>query len=69
MTGGEAMYADMGHIGREIRSVALGTGSCCPALLLNYAGQVAVFLDDPTMDGNPFFRLGAVVVDLSSCCS
>jgi KUP system potassium uptake protein len=28
-----------------------------PALLLNYAGQVALFLDDPAMDGNPFFRL------------
>ena len=56
MTGGEAMYADMGHIGRNpIRTswylIVL------PALLLNYAGQVAFFLEDPVMDGNPFFRL------------
>jgi KUP system potassium uptake protein len=56
MTGGEAMYADMGHIGRNpIRTswyvIVL------PALLLNYAGQVALFLDDPAMDRNPFFRL------------
>jgi KUP system potassium uptake protein len=56
MTGGEAMYADMGHIGRNpIRTswyvIVL------PALLLNYAGQVALFLDDPAMDGSPFFRL------------
>jgi len=56
MTGGEAMYADMGHIGRNpIRTswyvIVL------PALLLNYAGQVALFLVDPATDGNPFFRL------------
>jgi KUP system potassium uptake protein len=56
MTGGEAMYADMGHIGRNpIRTSWYGI--VLPALLLNYAGQVALFLDDPTMQGNPFFRL------------
>jgi KUP system potassium uptake protein len=56
MTGAEAMYADMGHIGRNpIR--ASWYGIVLPALLLNYAGQVALFLDDPVMDGNPFFRL------------
>ena len=56
MTGGEAMYADMGHIGRNpIRTSWYGI--VLPALLLNYAGQVALFLDDPAMDGNPFFRL------------
>ena len=56
MTGGEAMYADMGHIGRNpIRTSWYGI--VLPALLLNYAGQVALFLGDPTMDGNPFFRL------------
>ena len=56
MTGGEAMYADMGHIGRN----PIRTSWYCivlPALLLNYAGQVALFLGDPAMDGNPFFRL------------
>ena len=56
MTGAEAMYADMGHIGRSpIRTSWYGI--VLPALLLNYAGQVALFLDDPVMDGNPFFRL------------
>ena len=56
MTGAEAMYADMGHIGRNpIRTSWYGI--VLPALLLNYAGQVALFLEDPTMDRNPFFRL------------
>jgi len=56
MTGGEAMYADMGHIGRNpIRTSWYGI--VLPALLLNYAGQVALFLGDPTTGGNPFFRL------------
>jgi len=56
MTGGEAMYADMGHIGRNpIRTSWYAI--VLPALLLNYAGQVALFLGDPAMDGNPFFRL------------
>jgi KUP system potassium uptake protein len=56
MTGGEAMYADMGHIGRNpIRTSWYGI--VLPALLLNYAGQVALYLGDPTMTGNPFFRL------------
>ena len=55
-TGAEALYADMGHIGRNpIRTSWYGI--VLPALLLNYAGQVALFLDDPTMDSNPFFRL------------
>ena len=56
MTGGEAMYADMGHIGRNpIRTSWYAV--VLPALLLNYAGQVALFLGDPAMNGNPFFRL------------
>ena len=56
MTGAEAMYADMGHIGRNpIRTSWYGL--VLPALLLNYAGQVALYLGDPAMDGNPFFRL------------
>jgi KUP system potassium uptake protein len=56
VTGGEAMYADMGHIGRNpIRTSWYGL--VLPALLLNYAGQVALYLADPAMDGNPFFRL------------
>jgi KUP system potassium uptake protein len=56
MTGGEAMYADMRHIGRNpIRTSWYGI--VLLALLLNYAGQVALYLGDPAMNGNPFFRL------------
>ena len=56
MTGGEAMYADMGHIGRNpIRTSWYGI--VLPALLLNYAGQVALYLGDPVLEGSPFFRL------------
>ncbi|WP_024515748.1 KUP/HAK/KT family potassium transporter [Bradyrhizobium sp. Tv2a-2] len=56
VTGGEAMYADMGHFGRvPIRlawfSVAL------PALMLNYFGQGALLLTDPTALDHPFYQL------------
>jgi KUP system potassium uptake protein len=55
ITGGEALYADMGHVGRNpIRSVWYFI--VLPALVLNYAGQTALFLDGPA-SGNPFFRL------------
>jgi KUP system potassium uptake protein len=56
ITGAEALYADMGHIGRNpIRTVWYCV--VLPALLLNYAGQTALYLDAPTLTGNPFFRL------------
>jgi KUP system potassium uptake protein len=56
VTGGEALYADMGHIGRKpIRTVWYAI--VLPALLLNYAGQVALLLENPAMNGSPFFRL------------
>jgi KUP system potassium uptake protein len=56
ITGGEALYADMGHFGkRAVRSswyfVAL------PALLLSYAGQTALLLDKGAVTGNPFFLI------------
>ncbi|QCI67096.1 potassium transporter Kup [Phreatobacter stygius] len=56
VTGGEAMYADMGHFGRlPIRlawfCVAL------PALVLNYFGQAALLLIEPSAIGNPFYQL------------
>jgi KUP system potassium uptake protein len=58
ITGAEALYADMGHIGRNpIRTVWYGI--VLPALLLNYAGQTAMFLDNPAMKGSPFFTLAA----------
>jgi KUP system potassium uptake protein len=56
ITGGEALYADMGHIGRNpIRTVWYII--VLPALVLNYAGQIALFLDNPAMSGSPFFHL------------
>jgi KUP system potassium uptake protein len=56
ITGGEALYADMGHFGkRAVRCswyfIAL------PALLLSYAGQTAFVMDNPAAKGNPFFLL------------
>ncbi|HTQ33942.1 MAG TPA: KUP/HAK/KT family potassium transporter [Stellaceae bacterium] len=55
MTGGEALYADMGHVGRNpIRWAWYGL--VLPALLLNYAGQVALLIAEPGQ-GSPFFRL------------
>jgi KUP system potassium uptake protein len=54
ITGGEALYADMGHFGkRAVRAswyfIAL------PALLLSYAGQTGFVMDNPAAKGNPFF--------------
>jgi KUP system potassium uptake protein len=56
-TGAEALYADMGHFGpRPIRFAWYGL--VLPMLLLNYAGQTAVVVDNPTGAGaNPFFTL------------
>ena len=56
ITGGEALYADMGHFGRfPIRLSWYGL--VLPALLLCYAGQTALLLGDPGLQGNPFFKL------------
>jgi KUP system potassium uptake protein len=56
LTGAEALYADMGHIGRgPIRMSWYGI--VLPALLLNYAGQTALLLEQSHVDGNPFFLL------------
>jgi KUP system potassium uptake protein len=56
ITGGEALYADMGHFGRSPirRSWYL---IVLPALLLSYAGQTAFLLDKGTVSGNPFFLI------------
>ncbi len=56
VTGGEALYADMGHLGkRPIRSAWFVV--VLPALLLNYFGQGALLLRDPDALVNPFYRL------------
>src|SRR5208282_5856734 len=56
LTGGEALYADMGHVGsRAIRQVWFGL--VFPALILSYFGQGAHALVDPTAVANPFYSL------------
>lgn len=56
VTGGEALYADMGHVGPSaIRRAWFGL--VLPALLLNYFGQGALILSDPTAADNPFYKL------------
>lgn len=56
ITGGEALYADMGHFGRKPIQMAWFF-VVLPSLLLNYAGQGALLLRDPTAIKNPFFNL------------
>jgi KUP system potassium uptake protein len=73
ITGGEALYADMGHIGRN----PIRLSWYCvvlPALLLCYAGQTAMLLENPAIEGNPFFKLApgwAVIplVVLATCAT
>lgn len=56
VTGGEALYADMGHIGkRPIRLAWMFV--VFPALVLNYMGQGALLLRDPAAVINPFYLL------------
>jgi KUP system potassium uptake protein len=56
VTGGEALYADMGHFGkRPIRLVWYTI--VLPALLLNYLGQGALLIENPAVAENPFYRL------------
>jgi KUP system potassium uptake protein len=56
VTGGEALYADMGHFGA--RPIRLGWfGLALWALLLNYFGQGALVLTDPEAAHSPFYRL------------
>ena len=56
VTGGEALYADMGHFGREPIRLAW-FALVLPALLLNYFGQGALLMLDPAHAVNPFFHL------------
>jgi KUP system potassium uptake protein len=56
VTGGEALYADMGHFGKRPIRVAWFT-LVLPALLLNYFGQGALLLTNPAAAAQPFFLL------------
>ncbi len=56
VTGGEALYADMGHFGK--RPIRLAWFSfVLPAIALNYLGQGALLLRDPTAVSHPFYLL------------
>jgi KUP system potassium uptake protein len=56
VTGGEALYADMGHFGRRPIRIAWFT-LVLPSLFLNYLGQGALLLTDPESVHNPFYNL------------
>ncbi|MGS0755009.1 potassium transporter Kup [Roseateles sp. GG27B] len=56
LTGAEALYADMGHFGAKPIRLAW-TVLVFPSLVLNYMGQGALLMADPTAIENPFYRL------------
>jgi KUP system potassium uptake protein len=56
VTGGEALYADLGHFGRRPIKLAWFT-LVLPALVLNYLGQGAMVLVDPEKAENSFFAM------------
>ncbi len=56
VTGGEALYADMGHFGRRPIQLAWFV-AVLPALLISYYGQGALLLEDPDAIENPLFHL------------
>jgi KUP system potassium uptake protein len=61
VTGGEALYADLGHFGRK--PIQAGWFYLVlPALLINYFGQGALVLSDPTAIENPFYKLAPEVL-------
>jgi KUP system potassium uptake protein len=56
VTGGEALYADMGHFGR--RPIRVGwLAFALPALMLNYLGQGALLLGDSSAARQPFYAM------------
>ncbi|HLO93294.1 MAG TPA: potassium transporter Kup [Burkholderiaceae bacterium] len=56
VTGGEALYADLGHFGKQPIRIAW-YGIVMPALVVNYFGQGALLLEDPAAIKNPFFLI------------
>ena len=73
VTGGEALYADMGHFGKRPIRVAWFT-LVLPALLLNYFGQGALMLLDERAAEQPFFLLAPAwarfpLVGLATCAA
>jgi KUP system potassium uptake protein len=74
ITGGEALYADLGHFGpRPIRIAWFAV--VAPALLINYFGQGALVLSDPGAIENPFYRMvpewflyPMVIISVAAAC-
>ena len=63
VTGGEALYADLGHFGT--RSIRVGWFTVVlPALVLNYLGQAALLTADPSAIRSPFFLLAPEMLQL-----
>ncbi len=58
LTGGEALYIDMGHFGRKPVRIAWFL-VVWPGLLLNYFGQGALLLKSPSSTVNPFFEMAS----------
>jgi KUP system potassium uptake protein len=56
VTGAETLYADMGHFGRRAIGISWLT-LVWPCLMLNYMGQGALLLGDPTAAANPFYLM------------
>jgi KUP system potassium uptake protein len=56
VTGAEALYADMGHFGKRPIRIAWFS-VVAPALVINYFGQGAMLLADPSKVGNPFYEM------------
>ena len=56
VTGAEALYADMGHFGKDPIRIGWFT-LVFPALVANYLGQGALLLSDPMAVDNPFYRM------------
>lgn len=56
LTGGEALYADMGHFGRKPIRLAW-YGLALPALVVNYLGQAALLLREPGAADHPFYAM------------
>ncbi len=72
-TGAEALYADMGHFGKQPIRMAW-FGLVMPALVLNYFGQGAMLLDHPENVENPFFEMAPhwalyPLVGLATCAT
>ncbi len=73
VTGGEALYADMGHFGKK--PIRFGWFTLVwPALILNYFGQGALLLADPKAVSNPFYSmmpswLLAPMIVLATCAA